>query len=269
MNSGWHALKAHGPELRFAWLQVHWAVQWLASFGRTFVSPDPDDGHLSLEWWDGGFRTRPASRDGTTRLTLRPVEMTVVLEGQGMATRPISGITLEDGYDWLGAELARRGFGDEPLKRRMDDLPHHPVGEGAAFDTANAVMFREVARWYAGADHILRGIVSESDQAHPVRCWPHHFDVATLLPLTGDRTIGIGMAPADSSVPTPYWYVNVWPYPEPTDLPDLALGGWHTDGWVGAVLPAPEILGAGEGQEALVRSFLRTTMGIVRSRLIA
>ena len=34
-----------------------------------------------------------------------------------------------------------------------------------------------------------------------------------------------------------YWYVNLFPYPDPSCLEPLQDGRWHTGGWTGAVLP--------------------------------
>ena len=80
-----------------------------------------------------------------------------------------------------------------------------------------------------------------------MRCWPHHFDIATLLAAGGEggeaRTIGFGMSPGDGSYGQPYFYVSPWPYPEPQRLRPLTQGGrWHTEGWLGAVLTGEDVV---------------------------
>ena len=47
----------------------------------------------------------------------------------------------------------------------------------------------------------------------PVRCWPHHFDIATCVALeSGDpereRGIGTGLSPGDGTYGQPYFHVN-------------------------------------------------------------
>src|SRR5918912_81934 len=75
-------------------------------------------------------------------------------------------------------------------------------------------------------------------QEDDFRCWPHHFDIATLLEFAGGRSIGAGLSPGDESCDGPYWYVNHYPATPRRDLPPLAGGGtWNTSGWVGAILP--------------------------------
>src|SRR5438046_466128 len=71
-----------------------------------------------------------------------------------------------------------------------------------------------------------------------VRGRPHHFAIATLLEPGGGKSIGAGRSPGDESCGEPYWYVNHDPATTRRDLPPLAGGGsWHTEGWVGAILP--------------------------------
>ncbi len=94
-----------------------------------------------------------------------------------------------------------------------------------------------------------------------VRCWPHHFDIASLVTLSRDAdgsatsTVGVGLAPGGDDYDRWYWYVTPWPYPSEAHLPTIGIGAWHTEGWTGAVLeagtllalPGPERTGAVEG----------------------
>lgn len=86
--------------------------------------------------------------------------------------------------------------------------------------------------------------------ASPVYCWPHHFDLATQIKLpirnadtTGD--IGVGFSPGDEYYDEPYFYVSVYPEPDPAILPMLpAMGHWHTHEFTAGVKPAHKILTA-------------------------
>ena len=101
----------------------------------------------------------------------------------------------------------------------------------------------ELAGWYADAAQALEHLVDGRDQASMVRCWPHHFDIATLEVLDADAgpeealSIGLGMTPGDGGFPEPYFYVLPWPRPEQAGLPELAgEGEWPPGDWLGAVL---------------------------------
>jgi hypothetical protein len=63
-----------------------------------------------------------------------------------------------------------------------------------------------------------------------VRCWPHHFDIATLLSLgrgdpEGAAAIGIGMSPGDAYYPQPHFYISPWPAPPADALPRPPIPG--------------------------------------------
>ena len=126
---------------------------------------------------------------------------------------------------------------EQPLER-PEGLPEHPVATGAPFHLAGSAAPAELERYYAGADRLLRGLRELNPGASPVRCWPHHFDLATLILLDPDadaetaRSIGVGLSPGDAARPEPYFYVLPWPRPT-GDLPALDGGAWNTGGWAG------------------------------------
>jgi hypothetical protein len=136
----------------------------------------------------------------------------------------------------------------------------------------------ELDAWFANAAAILGVAQSTLTEATPVRCWPHHFDIATLLilePYLGaeeGRSVGVGLSPGDEGYSSPYFYVTPHPYPDPVDLPDLPSGAhWHREGWVGAVLTADAVISAGgaAAQEAACRSFIETAVDASKVLLAA
>jgi len=69
------------------------------------------------------------------------------------------------------------------------------------------------------------------------------------------------MDPGDDMFPEPYYYVNARPSPSQPPTAPLEGGGiWHTDGWVGAVLPGSRLTSDAGGQEAQVRAFLNSAV---------
>jgi len=147
-------------------------------------------------------------------------------------------------------------------------MPAHAVAGGAAYDTAgNAEALAELARWFAAAAEILEGFADRRGEISlepsslgpsPVRCWPHHFDIATLLVLEeGDpetaRSVGVGLSPGGEAYRQPYFYINPWPHLATDDLPELpAPGHWHRQGFVGAIATGDEVLGLADRRAGLV-----------------
>jgi hypothetical protein len=145
------------------------------------------------------------------------------------------------------------------------------VAHGGAFD-APSVELEELARWFSVAWQILSELAHEETGSSPVRIWPHHFDTAFLLPISGgdgSRSIGVGMSPGDQSYAEPYWYVTPWPYPSDSQGLSLEGGGaWHEQGWFGAVLRASSLAGDDPGaQKRRVNAFLRSALSASRKLL--
>ena len=227
-------------------VELHWAAQIVAAVARAVIPAVPDDSHTSLEWWTAGSLLVGGLTPRQRRLGLRPVDLTlVVVDSTGGPQRelPLAGRTLDEALAWAAQALGGAAPGMPPYQ-----MPDHVVGRGGAFGGREPSALAELARWYASAHALLSDFVSSQpyakEHASPVRCWPHHFDIATLVSVPGGapadaRTIGVGLSPGDSSYAEPYFYVTPWPYPDSPQLPELPAGAaWHQTGWFGAVLTA-------------------------------
>jgi hypothetical protein len=247
---------ASGPELVEARQQLHRAAQIVAAVAHTFGTPEADDSHTAFTWHDEGHRLEgaPTSSDPPLRPALSLTGLALRLRsdsGHVRASLDLAGGTVDDAYAWMRARIEERSDARAPggaLVRPVYELPAHPLGEGARFGGVSEPALSEIAHWYQAAAHLLEGVRTSIAGASPVRCWPHHFDIATLVTLGGTgeatRTIGVGMSPGDALIEEPYFYVTPWPYPPPTTtLPALPEGGrWNTTGWTGAVLQSSTLV---------------------------
>jgi hypothetical protein len=235
-------------------------VQINTRLARGFVSPEADDSHTSLVW-DPVASALIGQTVDQFRLGLRIADLTLVLvqsTGAVVADFPLDGRTVEEALDWLRRQLTAIGREPgrlaDPLHFEMDD---HPLLHGARFDfRGREPLFEDLAKWYGNAALCLSSISS------PIRCWPHHFDIATQI-AADEWSIGAGLSPGDASYPEPYFYVTPWPYPAAGQLPELSTGSWHTEGWVGAVLTADEIV-AQSDQQTFVREFFEAAIMVLR-----
>lgn len=273
----WHPLGGVSPrELADDHLQLHHAVQLLAAFGQNHLRPRDDDSHRSMTW-DGGhgrFLTDPTEDGLRAGLAVATLELQLLRGPDGLATLDLRGRTDADAHDWLVGAIAD-ARDDEPaeLTRPEYEIPAHPVQDGTPFEPTQEGL-AELAGWYHNAALVLHGLTEGDPDAEPVRCWPHHFDIATLITVVparkgaSARTTGAGLTPNDGSYPELYLYVNAWPAPDLATLPDLdGPGRWHVEGWVGAVLMATELVNAGDAaaQEARARSFFENALAKARS----
>lgn len=113
----------------------------------------------------------------------------------------LAGHTLEEGLEWMSQELRKILGNSVSLSLpRFSGFPGHAVADGAAFTVEGAMA--ELSRYYSNANTLL---VDISKGTVPVRVWPHHFDIAVLLPgLRGDQSVGVGLSPGDTGYPEPY-----------------------------------------------------------------
>ena len=264
MANAWQTLGNPSPEnLPDARLQLHHCAQIAAAVGIFLLQPKPDDSHTNLGWSDdaSALTSQPTEDEPSFRAAIRVADLTLLLldsDGRAASRFPLSGTKLHQGYEWLASAIET--FTGQPPRNAIApppfELPFHPVAAEGTISGEPKEAFEDLARWFSNADHILRRVSSERENASDVRCWPHHFDIATLIQIDPyenpeqARSIGLGMTPGDSSYPEPYYYVSPYPAPKNAELPRLSGGGeWHTEGWFGAALPATKLLEGGSESE--------------------
>ena len=270
----WERLGEIAPrELRSAREQAHWAVQLIAASGESLLAHTPDTSHTAMQWDAALASFVGGALPGAPplRVAVRVSDLTLCLldpASESLARSELAGRTLADAYAWLAEMIHRATHAARApaLVHPGFELPPHPLGRGGRFELAPGLA--ELARWYANADGVLRRLAQATRGAGAVLCWPHHFDIATLIAIAhaadgrAARSVGAGLSPGDASIDEPYVYVNHWPATARRALPPLAAGEWFTQGWVGAALRGSQIVAAGDAadQEALVRAFLASAL---------
>ncbi len=263
---------------------AHQAVQWPARAAHVNLAAASDDSHSSLTW--------DAAHAALFSLPL-PGEVRVGLRLRGLALMILRGDTVLDTFELLGRrestigvwfDSALRALG---LKAASDaelpyTLPAHSVARGGAYTcSGEAAAFEELAGWYGAAAAMLAEVQTQLAGVHPgpgpVRCWPHHFDIATLVRLEDAekerksaetaRSIGIGLSPGDGFYPQPYVYVSPWPRFDAAGLPDPPRPGqWHSEGFFAAVATGAAILTLEDRGPGLL-AFVSDAVEIGRVRL--
>jgi hypothetical protein len=254
-------------------LQLHHAAQLATALGISYLPAQPDDSHTNLEWIDaiGALASNPAGSPAL-RLAARADPLAIlVLDSRAnvRATYSLDGRTVDDAAGWIRGQLAEYGFDSAryTLKRHYE-IPSHPVDAGAAFRATTPASFEQLASWYSNAAAALESVVLATPGASPIRCWPHHFDIATLIEVAPGKTISLGMDPGDDYWREPYFYASMSPPPDAA-APRAELAGnglWHTRDWIGAVLPASRIDSA--NQQTQVDAFIRSAVSACHGLLL-
>jgi hypothetical protein len=256
-------------------LQLHHAAQFGAAAGISFLPHLPDHSHSALEWvpsLGGLFSGTIPARTGF-RVGVRPVKLALLLvteENRPIAEYSLHGRTIIEARDWIRSRIKLLGAdGSRYSLTRRYEIPRHDVTYGESFDASEPARFEELAKWFGNAAALLDAVARSALVASEVRCWPHHFDIVTLVEVAPGRTIGVGLEPGDQYYDEPYFYVSMRPQPAASrtrSRPLWGSGTWHTDEWVGAVLPGSRFGGA-SSQERQIREFLDSAISACRALL--
>lgn len=263
--------------------QFHQAIQNVGCVGRSFLPASSGDVNANLDW-DAKLQ-RLASRWITGELVFRSSfslsEFSVYLVDELFHTIsyfPLQGKKQIDVMIWLEEQIDMLGLDSSQLSLKLPyEIPEYPTAKREAFQVDSEVAGKEFEALFHNTNLVLKKVVDRIEGASEIKCWPHHFDIASLITLadTGDpetsKSINLGMSPGDSSYDEPYFYISPWPYPV-EELPDIsATGGfWHEHNWVGAVLRVSDIRdkqSAGEQHDAVLNFFqqgLRALMSIIK-----
>jgi len=256
--------------------QLHHALQLVSGFGLAYVPPQADDSHSNLGWSDlhGALGSRSVTVPaGEISLGLRVGDLSILLmlEDEERGSLSLDSVTMDEAAvairEWLAAHSL------DPARytlRRHFDIPHHPVADGARFSVGDP---SSLGQWHAWLGNTM-GVISEAARERggsEVRLWPHHADMATLITIAPGRTTGAGLAMGDATSAEPYFYVNAHPAPDATALPTTLAGEgqWHTDGWIGAILPAAFLASAPQPQYEQVVRFLDSALDATTRLLTA
>lgn len=152
-------------------------------------------------------------------------------------------------------EYPLRGFDDETL---------------LSYDANAADAFRRAISWIDVVFRTFKGRLRE--ETGPVQLFPHHLDIAMnwfsgrLVPGidpadedNADEQMNFGFVTGDGSINDAYFYATAYPVPESWGNQALIQGAyWHTEGWIGAILPYVELVDSDDPQ-ALLLEFLQQT----------
>lgn len=268
----WHPVDStRAGALSDARRQLHHAAQMATAAGISYLPPRSDDSHTNLEWVDrhGALESNPvpASR-GTLRVGVRVGDLTLLLiREEDISELPLRGQSMDQAASWLRERLAAAGLdGDRYTLKRHYQIPPHPVAGGARFSAADADL-TQLEKWFSNGAAALEAVRRANREASEVRCWPHHFDIATLITIGASASVGVGLEPGDAYYSEPYFYVNAHPQPSVDRLTATLAGKgvWHTREWIGAVLPGSRVVPDGAAQEGQVSAFLASAVAACRT----
>lgn len=253
---------------------AHRAAQHLTKAARANLAAQPDDSQSNLGWDSGrrAFLSQPV--DGKyVGMSFAPLTLFILDGNQEVRSLPLEGKSDALAGHWLDERLAELS-----LNKASDiTLPYELPEDVAAVERYHNVTddkgLSALAAWFDAAATTLTDFVAANAAIRPgpspVRCWPHHFDIATYVSIeTGDpetaRGMGVGLSPGDQGYNEPYLYINPWPHLDANALPDaVSPGHWHIEGYVGLIATASELSTTGNIDMAITK-FVGSAFAVAR-----
>jgi hypothetical protein len=262
--------KINLTDLRETRKGLHQAVQIVSAFPRNLLSHDATDGTASLTWNPriSGLESLPFSTtQGAVKVVLSFNSCSLQLHLNNIVKDSfvMKHHSLNQGLQWLKTKASQIGI--DPYKINLElpyEIEQYDHDQLLKVNDAALQVYRAL---YHNSHLLLKCLVVEKwEEAFDIRCWPHHFDLATLIPLEkneeGDilKSIGVGFSPGDEGIEEPYFYANIWPSVSYDSLAakPLEIGKWNKHGWSGAVMSYSGFVES--DQSELLESFINQAM---------
>ncbi len=234
---------------------LHLASQFIGAAGKCLIVPEADGSHTSMRWKAGWFIGKSLPSKQRLHVALDTDGMILLLideQDEIMSSFDLTSKTYEEGIQWLKVTLEIFAINVDDFKIEMEaDIPDHPVRHGGSFPFFPPEDYQTFIKTRNLGSKVMQYFANKYRNASPVETWPHHFDIATHVPLLkeGEETthaISLGMAIQDAYVDEHYFYITHWKkegninYEKLPELP--SLGYWNRKDFTGAILKLSDVI---------------------------
>ncbi|MEM9077000.1 MAG: hypothetical protein AAGC43_08170 [Bacteroidota bacterium] len=224
-------------------MQLHFAAQYLATTGISFLDKKEDDSHTNLTFSNTEKRLETWNLDEMgTRLGLHYPSFSLQWVSNEIQTLSLEGKSHEEVVNWLKEVSANLNTSKTYEYNLHYKLPY-VMGEGEIFQLGPSEELEKLTQLRILANTILSQVLNDNELRSDIRIWPHHFDTGAFSPLgqNSETAVGFGLSIPDSLVDEHYFYISGYDGHRALDtsgFTPLPFGKWLNDGFKGAVLLA-------------------------------
>lgn len=231
-------------------IHLHIAAQMISLTGINFGEKKADDSHKTAQWDTESARIlgRTFELNGNVYrvfVDVRAFELGLEKDGEVADSFPLDELTYSDTIASWKKWFADAGYTGNYVLELQYELPDTPEYQFDSFEKPSSDILIKWAALRTRANEGLSVLNTELGIFSEINIWPHHFDTGTYYVLhetdgAADRSIGAGLAVADSIVSESYFYIYGWGQDQKidySDAPVLCEGWWVKDGFEGAILP--------------------------------
>ncbi|MCL5246211.1 hypothetical protein M4I21_10360 [Cellulophaga sp. 20_2_10] len=218
---------------------MHFAAQYLAAAGISFIEKKADDSHTNLGFSvrNQQLETHPLSINGDILCLNYNTFSLDWSSSKFSASFFLENKTHVQALEWLH-NSAKIFLGKEYKYQFHYALPN-VIDDSFTYEL-NISELSELASLRTVAQSTILETLRELNLKSEVRVWPHHFDTGAFASLNSELDLGLGMAIPDEVVNEHYFYISGYKDGksiETNSLEMLTEGEWKNNGFKGAVLP--------------------------------
>ncbi|MFS4456309.1 hypothetical protein [Maribacter sp. 2304DJ31-5] len=226
--------------------QVHLAIQYLATAGKSFLAPKDDDSHTNIGYVPGKriVQTWPFDAIGTG-LAFDFTDFSLKWIGSKTVSFNLDGKTHEEIVMWI-TKMAEASRLEKKYRYHLHYTLPYSIDANFRFGLTDQKALDKMAELRTLSQDVLRVFLQEESLESDIRIWPHHFDTGAFVELAdgSGKSFGIGMAIPDSVVDHHYFYFSAYLGHDSIDtsnFKELSRGEWRNTGFMGAVLSAYKV----------------------------
>ncbi|WP_350285159.1 hypothetical protein [uncultured Croceitalea sp.] len=225
--------------------QLHFAAQYLATAAKSFLVAKDDDSHTNIGFSIASKRLQTRSlTDNGLLLSLNLMDFSLEWNSQKTEPLVLNDKTHSDVTDWLRRTSVLLEF-KKPYQFDLHyELPF-AIEDTFIFKSLQNEALEDFFTTRSIAQKAIQSFLEEESLVSEIRIWPHHFDLGAFATISDTKkSVGVGLAVADTVVPQTYFYISGYQNNapiDPTRLDTLTLGKWKNNTFKGGVLSAQKV----------------------------